>query len=434
LDRVHWFAGRVHQVLDGLGDPHPFGLRPGEVAETVAELERAAARLSGLALRLLAQADREDATGASSVSATAGWLRGLVPVAPRQARRQVRLARSLAQGHEAVDRALVAGRVLVEQAEVICAAVDALPATVGVDVRRSAETHLLEQAAVFDAAELARLGQRILHVVAPEVADAVDAARLEREEREAARKTHLTWGRDGQGSVAGRFRLPERYGEMLAAALDAFTNPAGTNPVPLTEAQGHAHPDAEDCAACAAGPTSTERVARLSPVVRGEAFCRLLETLNVQDLPATGGLAPAVIVTMSVQTLMGGLAAAAILGTTTLISPSEARRLACAAGIIPAVLDGKGRVLDLGRRRRFATKAQILAKRIEQHGRCAIEHCDRPAHSCDAHHWRTPWANGGRTDLADIILICKRHHTTAHQPGMTLTPGHGGRFQLHRRT
>jgi hypothetical protein len=124
-DRVHWFAGRVHQVLDGLGDPQPFGLRPGEVAEAVVELERAAARLSGLALRLLAQADREDATGASSVSGTAGWLRGLVPVAPRDGRRQVRLARSLAQGHEAVDRALVAGRVLTEQAEVICAAVDA---------------------------------------------------------------------------------------------------------------------------------------------------------------------------------------------------------------------------------------------------------------------------------------------------------------------
>jgi hypothetical protein len=248
--------------------------------------------------------------------------------------------------------------------------------------------------------------------------------------------------------VAGRFRLPERYGDMLAAALDAFTNPAGTNPVPLTEDQAHAHfaaaadadadagvaARAEDCAACAAGPSTTERVARLSPVVRGEAFCRLLETLNVQDLPATGGLAPSVVVTMSVHTLTGGLAAAAILGTTTLVSPSEARRMACAAGIIPAVLDGAGRVLDLGRRRRFATKAQILAKRIEQHGRCAVEHCDRPAHACDAHHWRKPWANGGRTDLTDIILICKRHHTAAHQPGMTLTPGHRGRFQLHRRT
>jgi hypothetical protein len=154
----------------------------------------------------------------------------------------------------------------------------------------------------------------------------------------------------------------------------------------------------------------------------------------VQDLPATGGLAPAVIVTMSVHTLTGGLAAAAILGTTTLVSPGEARRLACAAGIIPAVLDGAGRVLDLGRRRRFATKAQILAKRIEQHGLCAIEHCDRPAHACDAHHWRKPWADGGTTNLADIALVCKPHHTAAHQPGITMRPTPGGRFQLHRRT
>jgi hypothetical protein len=439
-DRVHWFAGRVHEVLDVLGDPHPFGLRPGEVAETVAELERAAARLSGLALRLLAQADRDELCGSTGAGTAAGWLRGQVPVAPREARRQVRLARTLTQGHEAVEEALVTGRVLVEQAEAICAAVDALPVTVGVDIRRAAEAHLLEQAAEFDAAELARLGQRILHVVAADAADAVEAARLAQQEREAARKTSLSWGRDGHGSLSGRFRLPERYGDMLAAALDAFTNPAGTDPVPLTEA--HCRPDgdpgvaerAEDCARCAAGPTVAERVARLSPAVRGEAFCRLLETLNVQTLPTTGGLAPTVIVTMSLDTLMGGLAAAAILGTDTLVSPGEARRMACAAGVIPAVLDSAGRVLDLGRRRRFASKAQILAKRVEQHGVCAVQHCDRPAHSCDAHHWRRPWASGGTTDLADIALVCPRHHTAAHQPGMALTPTAGGRFQLHRRT
>jgi hypothetical protein len=439
-DRLHWFAGRVHEVLDELGDPHPFGLRPGEVGEAVAELERAAARLSGLALRLLAAADRDDLGAQTGAGTTPGWVRGLVPVAPRDARRRVRLARTLAQGHEAVEEALVAGGLLVEQAEVICAAVDALPVTIGVDLRRAAETHLLEQAAEFDAAELARLGQRILHVVAPDQADAVDAARLDREERDAARKTSLSWGRDGHGSVSGRFRLPNRYAAMLAAALDAFTNPAGTDPVPLTEASCHpgAQPGvaerAEDCAKCAAGPTPAERVARLSPVVRGEAFCRLLETLNVEQLPTTGGLAPTVVVTIPLTTLMGGLAAAAILGTDTLVSPGEARRLACAAGIIPAVLDGPGRVLDLGRRRRFATRAQILALRVQQHGVCAVEHCDRPAHACDAHHWRRAWADGGKTDLAGLALVCPRHHTAAHQPGMSLKPGRNGRFQLHRRT
>jgi hypothetical protein len=163
-------------------------------------------------------------------------------------------------------------------------------------------------------------------------------------------------------------------------------------------------------------------------------LCRLLETLNVDALPTTGGLSPTVVVTIPLSTLMGGLAAAAILGTSTLLSPGEARRMACAAGIIPAVLDGTGRVLDLGRKRRFATQAQILALRVQQHGICAVEHCDRPAHACEAHHWRQAWVDGGKTDLADLALVCPRHHTAAHRPGLSLKPGRNGRYQLHRRT
>ncbi len=422
FDRVHWFAGRVHEVLDGLGDPHPYSLTPGQVAETVGELERAAARLSGLALRLVAQADIDDLATPAGATSTAAWLRGLVPVTRRDAVAQERLAATLRCGHEAVDAALVAGRVLRDQAEAICNAVDDLPVEVGVDTRLAAEAHLLDLAGRFDAVELARLGKRILHTVAPDLAERLDAAALEREEREAERKTGLTWGRDGHGSVSGRFKLPERYGDMLAAALDAFTNPAGTDPVPRTEPASPTQPDA------------VERVARLTPAVRGEAFCRLLETLNTDTLPSTGGLAPTVVVTMTLDTLLGGLAHAAILGAPTLVSAGQARRLACAAGVIPAVLDSTGRVLDLGRRRRLASKAQILALRLQQQGVCAIRGCDRPAHWCEAHHWRQPWAAGGRTDLADLALICPRHHTLAHRDQMTMTPGHDGRVQLHRRT
>ncbi|WP_366519831.1 hypothetical protein [Nocardioides sp.] len=56
--------------------------------------------------------------------------------------------------------------------------------------------------------------------------------------------------------------------------------------------------------------------------------------------------------TMSLATLTGGLKAASI-DTGTRISAGQARRLACEAGIIPAVLGGKSEVLDLGRTRRL---------------------------------------------------------------------------------
>jgi hypothetical protein len=128
-----------------------------------------------------------------------------------------------------------------------------------------------------------------------------------------------------------------------------------------------------------------------------------------------------------------GQAPGQLLGTDIRLSPAQARRMACRAGVIPAVLDGAGRVLDLGRKSRLATPAQILALRIQQHGRCAISGCDRPAHTCEAHHWRQPWAAGGRTDLAGLILLCPRHHTLADTPGMHTAPQPDGRFRLHRR-
>ena len=77
---------------------------------------------------------------------------------------------------------------------------------------------------------------------------------------------------------------------------------------------------------------------------------------------------------MQLETLMGGLKAAH-LDTGETICPGQARRLACEAGIIPAVLDGKSQVLDLGRKNRFTTEAQRIAKTIEAGG-CDVEGCD----------------------------------------------------------
>ena len=58
---------------------------------------------------------------------------------------------------------------------------------------------------------------------------------------------------------------------------------------------------------------------------------------------------------MTLDSLMGGLKAARSTPASG-ISAGTARRLACEAGIIPAVLGGKSQVLDLGRKRRSTTK------------------------------------------------------------------------------
>jgi len=94
------------------------------------------------------------------------------------------------------------------------------------------------------------------------------------------------------------------------------------------------------------------------------------------------------------------------------ISPAEARRLACDAHIVPAVLGGDSQVLDLGRTRRLFT-GPIRRALILRDGGCVFPGCDRPARWAEGHHLR-PWADGGTTTLANACLICRRHHRLLH--------------------
>jgi hypothetical protein len=125
------------------------------------------------------------------------------------------------------------------------------------------------------------------------------------------------------------------------------------------------------------------------------------------------------VVTMSLQALLGQVRGAGICGNDAALSPGAVRRLACEAGIIPAVLGGPSQVLDLGRRQRFFTPAQRQALATRDGG-CTFPGCTMPPQWCEAHHL-VHWIDGGRTDLANGALLCGRHHTVVHHRAMTAT-------------
>ena len=114
------------------------------------------------------------------------------------------------------------------------------------------------------------------------------------------------------------------------------------------------------------------------------------------------------------------------------LSAGEARRLACEAGTIPAVLGGESQVLDLGRTRRLHDKNQRLCLIITQK-HCTAEGCDHPPGLCHVHH-DIPWSEGGPTNTTHARLLCPRHHTRAHDPRyeMQRLPGNRVRFTLRR--
>src|SRR4029077_2039385 len=82
------------------------------------------------------------------------------------------------------------------------------------------------------------------------------------------------------------------------------------------------------------------------------------------------------------------------------------------ASLIPMVLNSDSVPLDLGRSHRLINSHQRKALVARDRG-CAFPDCPCPATWCDAHHVRH-WADGGATDLANMVLLCRRHHRLIH--------------------
>jgi hypothetical protein len=128
-----------------------------------------------------------------------------------------------------------------------------------------------------------------------------------------------------------------------------------------------------------------------------------------------GGRRPAeLLVLIDLDTLRTGLPEGGVCETFDgqPLPPATVRRLACNADIIPVVLGGAGRVVDVGRARRLATADQRRALRA-MHRTCAAPDCPVRFGDCDIHHLQE-WRHGGMTDLVNMIPLCSRHHHLLH--------------------
>ena len=101
------------------------------------------------------------------------------------------------------------------------------------------------------------------------------------------------------------------------------------------------------------------------------------------------------------------------------LSATQARRLAC-EGAVVAMLERGREVLAVGRKRRLATRAQRLAL-LRRDGGCARPGCtETRIERLHAHHMRH-WLHGGRTDLANLVLLCDTCHGLAHDLDLVMT-------------
>jgi len=411
---------RLSERLDEVVAGRPvWSMSPDEQLTTLRTLAKVGAQLDALRLQVMVEADRSGAATAAGAVTAADWAAAEVRARRSTARADLSLADMLCR-HRHLEAGMLAGRVSLDQAKVVRRALERLPQTgphaVTCDQVELAERHLVDLCDDFDPQRLEVLGHKIFEVVAPETAERAEAALLAAQEEQALRRTRLRTWRDGEGVTHGRFAVPDLHGDLLRTMIDALASPL--RPTPTDGVRAEQEPTEER--------TPTEQR-------RGQAFCELLERMSGADLPTTAGGSATLVVTVPVEQLHDDLASLGVvtLATGTPISAGEARRLACAHRLVPAVLGGASEVLDLGRGARLFSRAQRLALHLRDGG-CTAEGCDVPAAMCHAHH-DLPWSRGGRTDLANARLLCGHHHRRVHDPafGHELAPDHQVRF--HRR-
>ena len=359
----------AHRALLGIDAD---SLSDDELVEVVVEARRWIEALTAAAAALAAAADERGAARRAGAASTAQLLVRDVGIGTGRARAELALGR-LAARRADVAAAAARGAFTADHAVVVASAASS----------SAFDEHADELVASAEGRSPAALRHeleawRVRHT--PADADAADAARR-------ARRS-LRWSTEADGSTRLSAVLTSEAGDQVRATLEALAEAQRDDGSGRTGEQRLADALADLCAAWAAGQ-----------VRGGRQGAQVLVTVDLEVLERRTGRA---------HTASGAT-----------VGPEALRRLCCQAGVHRVITDGPSTVLDLGREVRTATPDQHRAL-VVRDGGCVAPGCDRPPGWCQAHHWRRHWADGGRTDLDDLALLCHAHHHLVHDDGWQL--------------
>jgi hypothetical protein len=104
------------------------------------------------------------------------------------------------------------------------------------------------------------------------------------------------------------------------------------------------------------------------------------------------------------------------------LAPETARRLACDASLV-RIRERDGKALSVGRKQRTIPPALRRALQARDRG-CRFPGCTNHRF-VDAHHIQH-WVHGGETSVANLLLLCRRHHRLLHEGGYSVEPSSDG--------
>jgi hypothetical protein len=152
-----------------------------------------------------------------------------------------------------------------------------------------------------------------------------------------------------------------------------------------------------------------------------EALHQLLAGYGTSPKAATRhGHTATLDLTVDIETLQGKDTGRVPLLEGRPVSLAQARLLACEGVVIPSVFNyATGEAIELGRALRLPNTALRRKLELEQPEGCAWHGCDRPVAWTETHHI-THWADGGKTNAENLILLCRFHHGRIHTTGWTV--------------
>jgi len=443
------------------------------------ELRALADRVDDLYLERLAVFESSGEYAADGAVSTAAWLRRHLGTSPVRAKSDVTAAKALHNSGDhsapATATALREGKLTMESARVVVRALATMP----VDRVAEAETALLDAAARLDSAGLAIVASRLRHLLRPE--DALARHEYARSQRELT----LTTTFEGMWWLQGL--LTPEDSVTLKGVLDSMSAPGSsttaTTSATATDAAMSTGSDTSAKLNCGVNDPAESRGDDRTPAQRrADALGELARWAACAGAPPIqGGIRPHLVVRVDVDDLIRRTGVASVgwadsAGRGSAVPGWLARMTACdtnlswigttdvpasrghgpdmdsrqpsagevgeldLAGLVrkalaelaPALGGIPREVLAAGRSTRLVTPGQRAALNARDRG-CVLPGCDRPPEWCEAHHL-IEWIDGGPTDLDNLVLVCRRHHTMLHERGQHLVRERTGGFRIHPTT
>jgi hypothetical protein len=150
--------------------------------------------------------------------------------------------------------------------------------------------------------------------------------------------------------------------------------------------------------------------------LRARALCELVRRGLAVDLDSSTGPRTDAVIVLTVEDDRLAGRVHALDGEP--LPVEVAAQLTCDANLQALLVRAAGQPLWMGRSTRLATAAQRRALAIRDGG-CVFPGCTMPADWCDVHH-QPGWQHGGRSDLDQMVLLCRRHHGAVHTGRWTL--------------